>query len=51
MARYKPMQDINQYIDIIPVVIELRVLGYSFNEIANLVQEKMNISFDPKKIS
>lgn len=51
MARYKPMQDINKYIDIIPVITELRILGYSFNEIADVLQIKMNMSLDPKRIS
>lgn len=51
MARYKPMQDINKYIDVIPVITELRVLGYSFNEIADLLQLKMNMNLDSKRIN
>lgn len=45
------MQDINKYIDIIPVITELRILGYSFNEMADLLQVKMNLSLDPKRIN
>lgn len=45
------MQDINKYIDVIPVITELRVLGYSFNEIADLLQLKMNMNLDSKRIN